>query len=199
MKPERDLSCARAQVLLEPFLDGDLSVARRLRLERHLAACAACRVELEAAENIQSELRALPRFTCPDVVAEFVLRQAEASRPRSVWSRWRESLADVVGASVWRPAAALAGVAAVVLTIVLLAQQPRLNGYTPHELARAEVEARYAFAIVAQVTTRASDTALDHVVGGVVRDVMGSQVFMPITDAVQKPFSKPRQEKETQE
>ena len=49
------------------------------------------------------------------------------------------------------------------------------------------------------MTTRASDAALEHVVGDVLRDVMGSQVFMPITDAVQKPFSKPREEKETQE
>lgn len=199
MKPERDLSCARAQVLLEPFLDGDLSAARRSCVERHLAACAACRAELDAAETIRTELRALPRLSCPDVVADFVLRQAEASRSRSRWSRWREALADVLGESVWRPAAALAGAGAVALTLFLLAQQPRVNGYTTQEVVRAEVEARYAFALVAQVTTRASDAALEHVVGDVLSDVMGSQVFMPITDAVQRPFSKPRQEKETQE
>jgi anti-sigma factor RsiW len=186
-------------VLVEPYLDGELSGLRLQRMQRHLASCGSCRDELAAARSIQEELHALPKLSCPDVVVETVLRQVAASQPESAWSRLRSELLQALGGSLWRPAAAAAGVAAVALLIALLGHQPRHNGYTPQELARAEVEARYAFAIVAQVTTRASDMALARVLGDVVRDVMGNQVIVPITDAVQKPFSKPPEEKENPE
>lgn len=196
MKRDDALSCVRAHVLVEAYLDGDLTSGRLQRMQRHLASCGSCRDELAAARSIQEELRALPKLSCPDIVAETVLREVAAS---AMESGFLARLARALGGSLWRPAAAAAGVAAVALLITLLGHQPRYHGYTPQDLARAEVEARYAFAIVAQVTTRASDIALSHVLGDVVRDVMGDQVILPITDAVQKPFSNPPEEKENPE
>jgi len=199
MKPERILSCARALVLIEPYVDDDLSTARRHSLEQHLGACAACRDELADARSIRAELQALPRLACPDQVTDFVLGRVATSSPRGAWARLRAAVAQASAGPAWRPALAAAGVTVVALVITLLGQQPRQNGYTPQDLARAEVEARWALALVAQVTTRASEAAVGYVFGGVVYDVMGDQVFVPITDAVQKPMFNPPEEKETPE
>ncbi len=198
MSPERRITCVRVQVLIEPYLDGDLEVKRAASLERHLAACSGCREELTAARGIRDGLRALPHFSCPETLTELVLRRA-ASQPRGAWSRLREAWSDVMGGSIWRPAMAATGVAAVLLVVTLLSQQPRHNGYTSEELARAELEARWALAMVAQVTSRASGAAVGTVFGGVVRDVMGDQIFVPINDAVQKPLFNPPEEKESPE
>ena len=198
MSPERRITCARVQVLIEPYLDGDLTAARAARFESHLSACSGCHDELAAARTIRDALRALPHYACPETVTARVLQSA-ASQPRGAWSRLREAWREVMGGSVWRPAMAATGVAAVLLLVTLLSQQPRHNGYTAEELARAELEARWALAMVAQVTSRASGVAVGTVFGGVVRDVMGDQIFVPINDAVQKPLFNPPDEKESPE
>jgi anti-sigma factor RsiW len=192
MHAERNIQCARAHVLLEPYLDGELSAMRLSQLESHLDACADCRVELESARSIQQGLRTLPHRSCPEDVIENVLARVESDSRRSVWSRTRDllsaSMASPTPRAWWRPAVASAAVAVMIVVISLLARQPQYNGYGAEELARAEREARWALLYVAQLTNRAGDAAMGSVIGNVMGEVIGERVVRPVTDAVTKPL-----------
>lgn len=183
---ETGLTCARAQVLLEPHLDGELSPARREQFEAHLRSCAGCREELMAAQALRSGLRALPRWRCPEEVLHKVLARVEAEAGRSAGLAGSVAAGFVarLGAAIWRPALAAASIAALALGIGILARAPR-TGASAADLVRAEREARWALAYVAELTGR---TAMQDVVGEVVAGVIGKQVIAPVTDAVQRPL-----------
>ncbi len=199
MTPEKDrrdapLSCARAQVLLEAFLDSDLAPARQQRFLAHVEGCAACRTELEAARRVQEGLRALPRWSCPPSVAERVMAQVGAA-DASFRVPWRERLAGWRQGwqGLWRPVCAGASVAVTALLIALLARQPPPPSPETVALQKAEEEVRWALAYVAQVTARASDEALESTVGEVVGNVIGERVVAPVTNAVSRPLKEDRQ------
>ena len=183
--PEPDISCARAQALLEPHLDGELAPGRRTVLEAHLRRCAGCREELAAAQVLRSGLRALPKWRCPEVVLHNVLAQVGAEAGTAgLASRLASGILARVAAAVWRPALAAASIAALALGIGILARTPRI-GAPAEDLVRAEREARWALAYVAELTGR---SAMQSVVGEVVAGVIGKQVIAPLTDAVQRPL-----------
>ena len=198
MTPEKDkretpLSCARAQVLLEAFLDGDLEPARQQRFLAHVEGCAACRTEWEAARRVQAGLRSLPRWSCPPAVAERVMAQVGADTAFRL--PWRERLAGwrQGWGGLWRPAFAGVGVAVTALLIALLAREPAPPSPEAVALQQAEQEVRWALAYVAQVTARASDQALESTVGEIVGNVIGERVVAPVTNAVSRPLEEDRQ------
>jgi len=192
---DRKLSCARAEVLLEAALDGELRREREEQLRAHLRACTACR-EVEAGVlQVQAGLRALPRWSCPPAVVQSVLDEVGTDSGRRAGLRRRVAAlaASWAGRAVWRPALAAASVLALALAIAVLARQPVHTGPAAGDLVRAEQEARWALAYVAEVTQRAAMAS----VGEVVEGVIGTQVIVPVTDAVQKPLvkdQKPREE-----
>ncbi|HYV65236.1 MAG TPA: zf-HC2 domain-containing protein [Myxococcales bacterium] len=175
---DRKLSCARAQVLLEAAVDGTLRPRREAELQMHLRACPACSVELATARRVQAGLRELPRWTCPPAVVDEVLRRTRADSEPS--RRWLPAWASLAW---WRPVLAAASVAALALAIALLGRQPAPG---PQDLVRAEQEARWALALVAELTQRAAMTSVGEVVGGVI----GEQAIAPVTDAVQESLEK---------
>ena len=62
-------NCTEYSPLLDEYLDGTLDPGRRPAVEAHLAACAACRAELEAIRRIADGARALPgTLPPPDAV-----------------------------------------------------------------------------------------------------------------------------------
>ena len=194
------LACKRTLVLLDRYLDGDLRPERAALVQAHVQQCAGCRAELEAAQRVQTALRALPRHRCPEGVAAAVREQVErtgsgamgAVPTRPTRRSWRQLLGDAGWDVVWRPAFATAGVAATALCIALLARQPEHAPVTATELARAEEDVRWALAYVAQVTRRASDAALETTVGEIVGDVIGERVVVPVTSAVRRPLEEDR-------
>ena len=71
--------CADVLDRLEAFIDGDLDRAEAIAVEAHLAGCAACHTEHRLAEEVLTELRALPEFEVPETVGPLAehLRAAE--------------------------------------------------------------------------------------------------------------------------
>lgn len=187
---ETPLSCARALVLLEVFLDGELQGQRLSRFQAHLRSCTDCKGELEEARKIQEGLADLPTGDCPSAVTQRVLawaaaREAPDERSRSRrFGGWGKRLA-----MIWRPAVAGLGVAVTALLIALAAREParRVPQGTPQQV-RAEQEARWALAYVARMTRRSSDQALGQVMDEVVDNVIGGTVVAPISEAVRRPL-----------
>ncbi len=72
--------------MLSAFLDNQVSLAERVRVESHLRTCAACRGELQSLHRTAALLRALPRVAVPHA---FTLSEASAGvrrpEPRSAW------------------------------------------------------------------------------------------------------------------
>lgn len=137
---------------LEEHVDGELTAAEAQRVERHLRRCSACAAELTLARRIRAELRALPG---PEPAAE-----------RPATSAWTRRGGSWTGRHRWQLAAA-AGLVLVALAGVLSLDRPPVEApvqVARHELpyvvsdadlARAEQEARYALARVAEITRRA--------------------------------------------
>lgn len=63
---------------LSPYLDGRLDERERAVLDRHLAGCAQCRVELEQLRQTVALLRAVPAVSAPRT---FVLRPGDVAAP----------------------------------------------------------------------------------------------------------------------
>lgn len=66
------MDCAQVRERISEWLDGEILPAGRAELERHLAACAACRAEGEALSAVSRTLRALPRKAAPPGIAREV-------------------------------------------------------------------------------------------------------------------------------
>ncbi|TAM55039.1 MAG: anti-sigma factor [Paraburkholderia sp.] len=62
------MDCNEARPLLDAATDRELSAAEALRLEQHLATCAACRREAQALQAVSRATRAAPYFPAPDAL-----------------------------------------------------------------------------------------------------------------------------------
>ena len=87
---------------LSEFADGGLDTSERRRVERHLAACAACRSELDALDSLRAAATALPDSIEPErdlwagiaarmtpAEGELQLATRSATQPGAAASLWR--------------------------------------------------------------------------------------------------------------
>jgi hypothetical protein len=196
---KNNMSCARVLVLIEPFLDGDLSDLRQESVQAHMQQCVDCSTACDAARAIQVSLRDMPALEFPAALHDQLLDQiARTTQGRA--PSWQQRLATAVartwdfmmgknaGASGWlRP---VGGVAVIAIVFVLLAQQRQpeqtttlVQGYTEQELQEAGEQALWALAYLARVTARVGDTAF-YRVGDVMGDVIGEHAIGSVTDAI---------------
>ena len=157
-----DWSCETVADELERLVDGGLSPPEAAAMERHVESCATCQAELQLAEEIRRELRALPHMEAPAAVIEGVKatvrrEQSAATRPPARHGRWT----NLRPSPVWALAAALL-LAAVLAPLVLTPPSPEVAHLetepTPLdgvELERATDEVRIALAYVGRVSRRA--------------------------------------------
>jgi hypothetical protein len=115
------------RALLDDFVDGELSGAERDGLERHLAECEECRMEVAAIRDVGERARALPRDVSPsrDLWREIEARLEPRGQPAGVIPlRPRRARSRNLG--VWA-AAAVAATVMVMLgsgaTLLLLQQR----------------------------------------------------------------------------
>lgn len=89
------MTCARAQLLLQVYLDGRLSLSRTRALERHLGACPLCRSEWAALEEVVSGVQSLGHVTEPAWLGEAIMQRiasTTAQPPRELPTGVQESL-----------------------------------------------------------------------------------------------------------
>lgn len=116
--------CRQAQGLLSPYLDDELTLPQRGRLEEHLHTCPGCRAQLEELRRMIAGVQAL---AVPEVSPAFAGRVMAALPPASEragapvpdWSR------AVGGPAAWLAWLAAGNVLAAVLTLFLL--RPRVG------------------------------------------------------------------------
>ena len=116
------MRCARAESLIERYLDGALGSALAQELEAHVRGCARCTASVEAAKRLAEQLAAEPEVRAPHGFAarvmDAVYRQALAGEPRS--ARAEQSGPARIPAPVYRRLGFSFLVAAGVLAISLL-------------------------------------------------------------------------------
>lgn len=174
----------------EEGLDG-LPEDERTGVESHLSRCPSCARELGRARRVRDQLRALPRepFETP-----FETGLAESAsvpvwqRASAPWLRWAVPAAVALGL----------GIALLVVLPWLRAGGPRGTGpslaaqgsatgapqeISPEQLARAELEARYALARLAQATRRARRE--------LEQDVLARHVLVPVQQTLQRSLTVP--------
>jgi len=119
--------CRDVEPLLADAVDGGIPAADRARLDAHLAGCARCRQELEAASVMAGELRSLPREELPPFFTSRLLARLDepdrglqpAHRPsphRSLWFAWGS-----------------AAVLAIALVVTLVGRHAAWTPVRPHE------------------------------------------------------------------
>jgi anti-sigma factor (TIGR02949 family) len=74
------MKCDAARQQLASYLDGELDRAAVDEIEAHLPACAACRAELAALEQLRNALRAAPRLRAPAQLRQRLAQMDELPR-----------------------------------------------------------------------------------------------------------------------
>lgn len=116
-KMELKTECNTCRTHLADLLLDESYVTEHPEIAAHMAACAACRTELE---DLQATVALLGEWTAPepspyfDVKLRARLREAQASEPEGLWSRLRSFVLFSTGRRL-RPALAGTLVVAVVL------------------------------------------------------------------------------------
>ena len=119
------MTCSEARLVLEPFLDGELSPAEEDHLSAHLAACASCRRELETARALEAKLGETFRTEQP---------------PAGLWERIEADFSVIPSSAVlgrppgWRHYAAAAALALAIFGAALY-----VLGVYPTTTLQAEV------------------------------------------------------------
>ncbi len=127
------MTCARAQQLLQLYLDGRLSLISTRALERHLAACPACRAELVALEEVIAELHSLGQITEPAWLGQAIMQRiasATAQPPRELPAGVPENARQMTGSPfsrLTRRDVLLAFALATVVMVSFVLLQPALR------------------------------------------------------------------------
>jgi anti-sigma factor RsiW len=179
-RPEAKLSCRRAQVLLEAYVDGDLRGPRRAAMDTHLAGCHTCSQEFLRARQVRGALRDLPPQACSEAVLDSVRRRlgaAAAAMPpvappvaagaapnpaaaRPASPSWDRRLAGWWSghAPGWRPVTAFGSLAVVAVAAFLILHRPQHEQpVTAEDLRRADAQVRWVLATLGQINQRTSE------------------------------------------
>lgn len=140
--------CRDIELDLADFAAGDLEPAAAEQVAAHLAACAACRAELDREWQLRRTLASLPVAAAPAGLAA-----PPANRSR-------------------RPGLAAAGLVAAVLLAALLAALPGTVGVSPEpapysslQVASARRDAARSLLLAARILERSEKTAVTDVFG----------------------------------
>src|SRR5262249_14118262 len=98
------MQCSETQRFLDAYIDGEFDASDRAEIERHVAGCERCRVEIERQRAWKSALRArLARPVAPYALHRRVREALEDEDvPEPLWRRmvWRFTPAVLVSAAL---------------------------------------------------------------------------------------------------
>ncbi|MGB0620627.1 MAG: anti-sigma factor family protein [Myxococcota bacterium] len=112
------MNCADVKKSLPDYLEGDLSLEARARVDTHLDDCEACIVEVAELEQTILLLRSMPEPETPPMIAANVMRRIRAGESEPTWTeRLRRGLTGILEPSFMLPASAVAAAALVVVVV----------------------------------------------------------------------------------
>ncbi len=112
-----EISCTKFEISLDAYHDGELDVAEREAVEKHLANCPACNTKLADIDRLVSSLKHLPRVG---------LKRDFSADLDSLLSRQTSGQVVFLQPKVWAPLSIAAAVILLVLTFKL-SEQPGHN------------------------------------------------------------------------
>lgn len=117
------MSCQENDTLILGYLDGELDLLNTLQLEAHLRECATCAQALKNNQLLRSALRAGDFYYKPpdDLAKRIHLSLYKANKPGKVGRQVSTPVQEVPRRMPWRISWALAGVAASLAVIALMA------------------------------------------------------------------------------
>ncbi len=167
---------------VEAYVDGDLPADERTTFEQVLNEHPQWMHEVRQAERIHHELNDFPALACPPQVTQAVLERTRfADQPpgwSDVWSQFWTQI-DELTRFGWKPAMAMASLVMIVAAAVLFSPAPSTVGgtsYTTAEVERAEAQAKWALAYIAQVGDETQHTLR--------REVFQEQITRPTRRAL---------------
>lgn len=195
---------------VEAYVDEVLPPKERAAFEERLRKTPRCQRAVRRARRLERELRALPQpDACPPEVTQAVLdrtvrnqsprrenaneRSAPRRQPRRpdrhATPRARRRAPSTGGPATWQPALALALLLAGAAAVALLGRpveappQTRAASYSHAEVQRAEAQAEWALALVAQVTRETGETVREDVLAA----RLGTRLTVPVREAIATP------------
>ena len=144
------ISHDRAQELISARMDAPLAAAEHRELQRHLAACDACRDFVSQADDLARGLQVLPRLAPSPAVSRAVMEAVRADTPGWGWLRRSLQALSSPGMAV---ASGLALVVVLAGTLVIALNAPGRDGDQA-----AEPESTIAAVAIAPLPTEAPTT-----------------------------------------
>ncbi len=133
---------------VEAYVDRSLPEEDASRIEELLSIDAALAAEIEMAQAIRREFRALPEARCPDTVSDAVMRRVRRDFLSNLGTYFRQSIPGFVLPRI-RPAFAMV----VLLAIVLVSSWFGGNGQQADpDVAEALQEVKWTLAYLSEVT-----------------------------------------------
>lgn len=125
---------ADAKKQLADYMEGDLTLEQRARVDAHLDGCEDCAREVAELEQTIRLLRSLPEPETPPMIAANVMRRIRAGETEpGFFERMRRAFASVLEPSFMLPASAVAAAA----LVVVIVQDPGRFGFAGETPARA--------------------------------------------------------------
>jgi hypothetical protein len=144
------ISHDRAQELISARMDAPLAAAEHRELQRHLAACDACRDFVSQADQLARSLQVLPRLAPSPAVSRAVMEAVRADTPGWGWLRRSLQALSSPGMAV---ASGLALVVVLAGTLIIALNAPRSDGNQA-----AELESTIAAVAIAPLPTEIPTT-----------------------------------------
>lgn len=149
--------CDAIKPLFEQFLNGDLRRKERSKVKKHLQRCSNCRIELEKEQQIEAMLVTLPKFKCPEKVAQAIFKTTVTNKEWKFFPTffgWKTAVVGVV-------------TLAIILFFVFyfninLKNQIHIE-YSQNEILKTRKQAKWSLVYAAQIIQKSERQVVDNV------------------------------------
>jgi hypothetical protein len=157
------MMCNEIQVLIEKFLNHDMSRQERQDFRKHIRNCPDCRTEFEKWQKVEKTLSGFPKQKCPNRVLENIYSNTIGSKPKSVRRIRFRGFTNHAGWK-WAGAAVAFGLILLFTIIHPMGDRNKIEeiSYSQEEALRAREQAKWSLAYVAQVIHKSEKTAIDN-------------------------------------
>ena len=155
--------CNEIQVLIEKFLNHELSKLEKRDFRKHIRHCPDCRTEFGRWQKVEKELSGFPRQKCSDEVVNKIYSNTIGLKHKSVH---RIRFQIVPGHTAWKWAGAAVALGMILLFTVIHPifdqKKTREITYSQEEILKAREQAKWSLAYAAQVIQKSERTIIDN-------------------------------------
>jgi hypothetical protein len=157
------IGCNEIQILIEKFLNHDITRQERQNFRKHIRNCPDCRTEFGRWQKIEKELSGFPQQKCPDEVLDKIYSNTIGLKQKSVHRIRFRIFASHTGWK-WAGAAVALGLILLLTIIHPIGDRNKIEeiSYSQEEVLKAREQAKWSLAYVAQMIQKSDKTAIDN-------------------------------------